>query len=338
MADLGQKASNLNRRASSSKSVFGASILLVWICVIVAGTVALVVYATRHLKDDGVFQPEIILPLVVITGIVALLATLAITAATFGLFNISDSKQALGLPAGSIQAVIALSLILIFAVVALYASGGTKSQELTSTGLSRAELRSIPPQQIIQVQRVKRKNQKKASYTVVRSVEDQNAREINIQLLSTVSTLVIAVAGFYFGSKSVQEGVKAARGPARNRSLTVASPVSPHPHPVGRALRGIKVHTSPGGSRVKWTVHGDAKGEMSQRQDGTYTYTPGDGKRAGESVGLHFAQVDDPKAADTLVVHFTKRQPEHEEKPVAAKKRRSAKPARPKRPKGTSPA
>ncbi len=332
--DLKRRSSNFDRSASAPKSVLGASILLIWICVIVAGTVALVVYATRHLKDDGIFQPEIILPLVVITGIVALLATLAITAATFGLFNLSDSKQALGLPAGSIQAVIALSLILIFAVVALYASGGTKSQEFKSTGLTRAQLRSIPPQQIVQIQRVKSKNQKKASYTVVRSVEDQNAREINIQLLSTVSTLVIAVAGFYFGSKSVQEGVKAARGPARNRSLTVASPVSPHPHPVGKALRGIKVHTAPGGSRVKWAVHGDAKGEMSQRQDGTYTYTPGDGKKAGESVGLHFAQVDDPKASDTLVVHFTKRPREAGEKP-ATKKRRAAKPARG-RPKGTT--
>jgi hypothetical protein len=84
-------------------------------------------------------------------------------------------------------------------------------------------------------------------------------------------------------------------------------------------------------------VHGDAKGEMSQHEDGTYTYRPGEGKREGESVALHFAQADDPKAADTLVVHFTKHQPEHEERP-AAKKRRAAKPARAKRPKGTSPA
>jgi hypothetical protein len=328
---------NLNQRASSSKSVFGASVLLLGIGVIIAGTVVMIVYAAHHLKTDDVFQPEIILPLVVITGIVALLATLAIAAATFGLFNIADAKQALGLPAGSIQAVIALSLILIFAVVALYASGGTKNQELTSTGLSRAELRSIPPQQIIQVQRVKSKKRKKASYTVVRSVEDQGAREINIQLLSTVSTLVIAVAGFYFGSKSVQEGVKAVRAPARDRSLYVASPVSPHPHPLGKKLKGIKVHTSPRGTRVKWTVHGDAKGEMSQHEDGTYAYAPGEGKKEGESVALHFAQADDPKAADTLVVHFTKRQPEHEERP-ATKKRRSAKPPRAKRPKGTSPA
>ncbi|HWA53714.1 MAG TPA: hypothetical protein VG816_06030 [Solirubrobacterales bacterium] len=285
----------------------------------------MVVYAAHHLKTDDVFQPEIVLPLVVIVGIVALLATLAIAAATFGLFNISDAKQALGLPAGSIQAVIALSLILIFAVVALYASGGTKNQQLTSTGLSRAQLKSIPPQQVIQVQRNKGKKGKKSSFTVVRTVEDQNAREINIQLLSTVSTLVIAVAGFYFGSKSVQEGVKAAKAPARDRTLSVASPVSPHHQPVGRELRGIKVHTVPGGSRVRWVVHGDAKGEVAQHEDGTYTYTPGQSKKAGESVGLHFSQVDDPKVADTLVVNFTKRLPEHEGKP-AVKKRRKAKP------------
>src|SRR5262245_35879414 len=105
---------------SQSKSVIRVSVLFAWIALIVVGTVLMIVFATDHLEKDG-SRPEIILPLLVITGVVALLATLAITAATFGLFDISDKSQALGLPAGSIQAVIALGLILIFAVVALYA-------------------------------------------------------------------------------------------------------------------------------------------------------------------------------------------------------------------------
>jgi heme/copper-type cytochrome/quinol oxidase subunit 3 len=60
------------------------------------------------------------LPILVITGVMALFATLALVAVTFSVAGLSDETQALGLPEGSVRAAIALSLIVIFAITSIY--------------------------------------------------------------------------------------------------------------------------------------------------------------------------------------------------------------------------
>jgi hypothetical protein len=60
------------------------------------------------------------LPLLLITGVMALFATLALVAVTFSVAGLSDKSQALGLPEGSVRAAIALSLIVIFAITAIF--------------------------------------------------------------------------------------------------------------------------------------------------------------------------------------------------------------------------
>jgi hypothetical protein len=306
-----------------AKSVLRASVLLLWMGLIAGGSVMLVVLAANRLDESGTFPPEIVLPLIVIVGVVALLATLAIAAATFGLFEIADKGQALGLPAGSVQAVIALSLIMIFAVVALYASSSTASQELTSTGLTAVEVKSIPADQIISKQ--VEKGGKAPTYKVVRSVEDENLKDINTQLLTTVSTLVIAVAGFYFGSKSVQEGNQAAIAAAGpNRRLEVIEPRSPHTRYPDLPPLAIKVQAVPPSAPIRWKLLGDPEGELARHPDGSFTYTEGEGKKKG-SATLYFEQVEDPGVSDSLVVNFSEREEEPEDPKPRPKKRKKAK-------------
>jgi len=60
------------------------------------------------------------LPLLAIVGIMALLASLAIVSVTFSLADLSDKSQALGLPEGLVRAVIALSLIVLFAITSVF--------------------------------------------------------------------------------------------------------------------------------------------------------------------------------------------------------------------------
>jgi len=289
-----------------AKSVIRASALLVWIGLIAGGSIVLVVVAANGLDDSGTFPPEIVLPLIVILGVVALLATLAITAATFGLFEIADKGQALGLPAGSVQAVIALSLILIFAVVALYASSSSASKEVTSTGLTAAEVKGIPAEQVVSKQVENGSQGNAPTYEVVRAVEDEDLRDINTQLLTTVSTLVIAVAGFYFGSKSVQEGSKAAieaAGP--NRSLTV-TPASPCIMDSDEPL-DINVQSVPPGAQLNWALHDDPGGSLYRRQGGGFVYKPGPKmKGSGKSATLIFEQVEDPSTSALLLATFPK--------------------------------
>jgi len=296
--------------------VWHASALLAWIGVIVGGSIIVVVLAANLLNERGTFPPEVVLPLVVIVGVVALLATLAVTAATFGLFGIADKGQALGLPPGSVQAVIALSLILIFAVVSLYASSSSASKEFTSTGLTAAEVKAIPSDQILAKQI--EQGGAKPTYEVTRSAEDEDLKDINTQLLTTVSTLVIAVAGFYFGSKSVQEGNQAAieaAGPTR--SLTVIDPNSPYTrYPKDPPLE-VKVQTVPPGAAIRWKLWNDDEGHLVRLESGTFVYHHGEKKTEGTAT-LYFEQIEDPGVSDSLVVNFGK---EEEEDPETAQER-----------------
>lgn len=313
----------------ASKSVGRATVLLGGIVVMMAATVLLIVVAVGQLNTDNVFRPEIALPLVVITGVIALLGTLAIAAATFGIFDMADKSQALGLPAGSVQAVIALSLILIFAVVALYASSASTTKTFESTGLSAAEYKALPPGEVVASHRVKEEGE--TTYTVVRSVEDANAQNINTQLLTTVSTLVVAVAGFYFGSKSVQEGSRAALDAAApTRVLSVVDPVSPHLLE-GDALT-IKLQSVPPQAQLRWSTEGDKEGQLLQSQGGTFIYTPGKKDRAGSSATLHFEQVDDPSVSASLLVNFPKGSKGDPKEPVAKKVRQRRAKAKTKQP------
>lgn len=106
------------------------------------------------------------LPLLAIAGVSVLLVSLALVSISFATFELSDKTQALGLPEGSIRAVIALALLVIFAIVAfaLYASLSVP----VPTGTTR----------------------------------DASSVEFAKQLLTLVGTLVTSLASFYFGAKT----------------------------------------------------------------------------------------------------------------------------------------
>lgn len=268
------------------------------------GTVAAVVIAANELKSEETLRPEIVLPLIVIVGVVALLVTLSVAAAMFRIFTISDREQALGLPAGSVQAVIALGLILIFAVVALYTSSSSSKKEFTSNGVTEAQLNVIPPTEVVE-SHPEDATTNPVTYEVTRSVEDQDLKDINLQLLTTVSTLMVAVAAFYFGSKSVQEAGKIvtdASGP--KRSLSIGSPSSPYEWKAARGQLNIRVNSEPANALLRWSIQNDPEGELQNREDGSFDYTPGQRFNKGGTAILQFEQADDPTVSAPLIVNF----------------------------------
>lgn len=60
------------------------------------------------------------LPIIIITGVVFLLTVLGLLTYSFSALGLANRDEALGLPSGSVRAVIAIMLLVIFAIVAIY--------------------------------------------------------------------------------------------------------------------------------------------------------------------------------------------------------------------------
>jgi hypothetical protein len=183
----------------------GAAVLLS-----MAAIVAVLVCAAFVFRD---MPREIGLPILAITGIVLLLGTLAIVAITFSLFGIDDPKQALGLPDGSIRAAIALSLIVLFGIFAVYfyssLSDSSFDQVASIDGLSTESANAIKANldgRVLgdRVTKVPNGTKLVDSHKIFFTRGGPDAASIDFakQLMTLMGTLVTAIASFYFGSKA----------------------------------------------------------------------------------------------------------------------------------------
>jgi hypothetical protein len=175
--------------------------------IVVAGgvsalTIGVVVWAARRLGLTDTGRPEVLLPLVLVAGLIALVIALTILVAAFHLFGLTNSTKPFGVPEGTLQAVIALSLILIFAIASLYLRGTFNHQVVTVSNLTPSQAARIPGDQVLSKTTT---GYSPLRFEVQRELPvDQDAKDFSNQLLTILGTLVGAVAGFYFGAKSVE--------------------------------------------------------------------------------------------------------------------------------------
>ncbi len=178
------------------------------------------------------------------------------------------------------QAVIALSLVLIFVIASLYLYS-----DLPATG-ARVETQST-----------------------------RDRFDFAKQLLTTVGTLAVAVAGFYFGARSVEaaqqsqrEGATGTSGGADSETggattaITITEPSSParlHTAP-GIVLAPIRVETTPAKQRViAFVASGDDDGRVEQVAPGEFQYVRG--SAADANVTLTFQLPDGTARVDVEV-------------------------------------
>jgi len=90
--------------------VVGGSAVLVGCVVIWAG-----LYLFLKVGTDSIN-----LPVIIITGVVFLLTVLGLLTYSFSALGLANRDEALGLPSGSVRAVIAIMLLVIFAIVSIY--------------------------------------------------------------------------------------------------------------------------------------------------------------------------------------------------------------------------
>ncbi|KAA3645317.1 MAG: hypothetical protein DWQ07_12680 [Chloroflexi bacterium] len=252
-------AESVMDRLLNPKSVLG----LLLVAVISLGLMS---WAITGLLGDS---PEIQISLTIILGVGLLMLFLFVLAIGFARMNLADSSQALGLPGGSIRAMIALSLIVIFVIVGIYlfraVSVGPTS---TSSGLTIADLEKLPPaiaENIIEIDR----SPVDGSYQIRTSRDvGEDATRIAEGLTSTIGTLVVAVAGFYFGTRSVA----VAKGETIKPIISVSDPKQNDLQDVSEPFV-ITVTSDPPGYAIKAKFI-EGTGEIELIEHNKFKYTP----------------------------------------------------------------
>jgi hypothetical protein len=144
---------------------------------------------------------ELVLPTLLIIGVVALLGVLGSMAFLFSRAGLGASPNLpLGLPDGTISAVIALLLIIIFSITSVYLYGSlsrAESNGFFSSDVSAAELERIPKDELMSFSK-----NSDGTYYVTRKAPISASLDFAKQILSVVGTLLVAIVGFYFGQRS----------------------------------------------------------------------------------------------------------------------------------------
>lgn len=153
------------------------------------------------------------LPAWLIVGLVVFMLVLTLALVVSKSLNIADPHQALGLPEGSIRAIIALLLILLFFLVAFNLFGYLRNiQTSTIPNLTQAQVAAIPGSEI---KSIVPNADNPENFDVERITgPTPAAQDFAKQLLTTLSTLVVAIAAFYFGSSSTVQAYGAGRAEA----------------------------------------------------------------------------------------------------------------------------
>ncbi len=272
---------------------------------LVSGALIAMIVAILLFAKYGFSDGPIRLTLVAISGVVSLLAVLMIMAIAFANFNLSDSKQALGLPEGTVRAVIALSLIVIFAIIVVFSFGYFQPEPKLLGNFTKADFESfvnhLPKDQNVSItlKNPEEPDPAKAIFTIGWPLEKSKASEdFAKQVLTTLGTLIAAIAAFYFGTRAAAS----ARDTPEQPTLRILSPTSPTKLAKQKGTElSIKIAVTPEDQAITWEKPiGDDDGILAQVRPGEFTYTRG--THPGDMVSLKFRLVSDPEVTAELNV------------------------------------
>jgi IPT/TIG domain len=211
-----------------------AAFILIFLIIVVLGGITTV---SIIFPDLNFPYTEIIIGLVIIFGVSVLILLLFILATVFNNLGLRDKNEALGLPRGTVRAIIALLLILVWVFVSLFliiniptlarlvsapASSAANTANATATAASAtantanatataanalptpatataANATAIAANATAIAANATAANATTASTATVSAVTDST--RLAQEFYATMSTLVVAVVGFYFGSK-----------------------------------------------------------------------------------------------------------------------------------------
>jgi hypothetical protein len=246
--------------------------------------------------------------LLVIFGVIDLVAVLTLAGRVFLRTGLECKDEALGLPNGSVRALIALSLIIIFAIMSIYMyTQLTPQQTVWHAGINQTVILGngtlITPAPNAGVD------------VILQPSEAQ--KNFSLQTITTASTLVVALAGFYFGTKAVttaqerkeeEKKEKAEEETKPKYSLTLTSKNSELP-PNGEVIYKdnleFQVVTSPKDQKYDVALDG-ADRESLTKSDAPDKYLLLPKNRTKHEITITFTLQSDKTVSKKLTVIFEK--------------------------------
>lgn len=178
---------------------------------VLSGLVAIALLAASVflLRWLGDVSPEASLSLIFVSAAVVLILVVSTLAIVLRRLGLADRNEAMGLPSGTIRAIIALLLVMLFFIAAIFLFNSSLNQTdprqtRPLEGITAERFATIPTEQIQSSQ--PRQVGNATVYDVVLFQPHAGtaaSEDIAKQLITTVGTLVTAVAAFYFGASSV---------------------------------------------------------------------------------------------------------------------------------------
>jgi len=219
------------------------------------------------------------LPLIAIGGIVVLIFMLTAVAMIFSILDLTNKDQAMGLPEGSIRAVIALSLIVLFAILSVFlyqsvSTGGSLSTIANLSDTERAQfMRDHTSARDIQSVLIKDKDGQpvvfkdkdgqpiknadgtpKYFYDVSYRSANAASEDFAKQLLVLLGTLMTAITSFYLGAGTATSAAKAgSEAGASAGPVPTLSGIKPPSH--SPSTGGAVLHLEISGANLNSMTH-----------------------------------------------------------------------------------
>ncbi|MFY9972156.1 MAG: hypothetical protein WAK41_22385 [Roseiarcus sp.] len=153
-------------------------------------------------------------------GFAAVSGILVLSVSLYGLvlltraIGMSDPTEALALPNGSVRALLALVLAIVFVAVASWTLGGlfdavgpAVDTESNINVSKDSEITKTYPVDKYIISKVVKGDTEDVKVYLKRDLPDKDAIDIAKQVITITATVLVTIVGFYFGSKTASDGV-----------------------------------------------------------------------------------------------------------------------------------
>lgn len=221
---------------------------------IVSGTILLIAaifiyrYGFPNLDNDATRLSAIVL-----VGLALTVVFMAILAIIYSVMGVENKEQALGLPEGSVRALLAFSLVLIFVCLAAFLFSQINNKDCDNCGktlarVNETELSDLKNNFVVAAEQAKNQDGKlayeqipdpndKTGKTIIDDLkhpvysvtyyqkQSKDATDFAKQIFTTLATIFVSVVSFYFGSSvtssAVRAGASAAQGTEGDKKSVV---------------------------------------------------------------------------------------------------------------------